>query len=75
MEFAKEKDAIFVCGNPAGMKQKSMVYGIMGIDFVSYWDYAVGNCDPERFIVVDDLEAFVAAFHDKLIGYTLSDGE
>ena len=34
MLIAKENDALFVCANPASMRQKAYSYGIIGIDFI-----------------------------------------
>lgn len=40
--LAKEKNAIIACSNPDAMRIKSEGYGIIGIDFISYYDYING---------------------------------
>ena len=39
MLFAKENNAIFVCGNPDAMRYKAKAYGIDSVNFISYGDF------------------------------------
>lgn len=67
MEFAKEKNAIIICKNPAAMERKAAAYGIYGINFISYsdilmnvrTDYAGGAIYPNENFVVDEVKDFM----------------
>lgn len=76
MLLAKENDAVFVCANPSAMRIKALAYGITGIDFVDYLEFANHQDAPERNYVVDELENLVKYLINtpdaKMIGYTLS---
>lgn len=75
MLIAKDNNAVFVCGNPRAMEQKAHAYGIAGITFMSYTEFA--TIQPElkgRKYVVDELESFMqVVYGDDLIGYTASE--
>jgi hypothetical protein len=73
MLIAKENDALFVCANPASMRQKAYSYGITGIEFVSY-DDIINYAHPEQKIVIDELDCFVNHIISgvQFIGYTVS---
>lgn len=77
MQIAKEKQQVFVCANPYGMKQKAAVYGITGIEFISYEDF--WDTQHAVDVVVDELEDLVrfifAKKKKRLKGYTLTTGE
>ena len=82
MLIAKENNALFVCSNPRAMEAKAHAYGIVGIDFISYFEYLkTMRSGEERQIVIDELEMFLKymiQFNDgksKLIGYTLNTGD
>ena len=76
MLFAKENNAIFVCGNPDAMRYKAKAYGIDSVNFISYGDFFNHyNEYSNQKYVVDEIEVFIqqALFYkNELLGYTLS---
>ena len=77
MEIAKAEEAIFVCFNPYGMKQKAESYGIIGLTFVTYEDFLYHNNDYRgKKFVIDELEDFVnntaKGIAGEFVGYTLT---
>ncbi len=73
MLIAKERQAIFVCGNPAAMKSKAYAYGLTGIEFVSYNNFVYEDY-KDKEVVIDDLEKFAISFgNGKLVGFTVSE--
>ena len=82
MLIAKENKADFVCSNPHAMITKAHAYGIVGINFISYYDYLSSMRGEEhRPVVIDELEMFLkymVAYNggkSELIGYTLNTGD
>jgi len=77
MEFAKENNAVFVCGNPTAMEVKAHGYGIIGLNFMSYGQYLSNflRGQGEKKIVIDELETFLALYSGSspIIGYTISE--
>ena len=79
MLLAKETGAIIVCSNPEIYKTKAERYGIIGIDFVSYRDYLyelekrAGSKYRGREVLIDELEMFLNAIDNKIVGYTMSE--
>ena len=75
MSYAKENNAVFVCRNPYAMEEKARSYGIIGINFMSYTDFASGWPDKNKGYVIDELEQFIkytTPFSPNIVGYTLS---
>ncbi len=72
MLLAKEKGAIIACSNPSAMKIKAEGYGIVGINFISYYDYMNGNYQKGSMVLVDELDCFVKSLGHNLSGYSLS---
>lgn len=72
MLLAKEENAIIACSNPSAMKIKAEGYGIVGINFISYYDYVNGNYQKGSMVFVDELDCFVRSLGHNLSGYTLS---
>ena len=72
MLLAKEKNAIIACSNPNAMRIKSERYGIVGINFISYYDYVNGNYPKGSMVFIDELDYFVRSLGHNLSGYTLS---
>lgn len=72
MLLAKEKGAIIACSNPNAMKIKAEGYGIVGLDFISYYDYVNGNYQKGSMVFVDELDCFVKSLGHNLSGYSLS---
>lgn len=76
MEYAKENNALFVCGNPRAMEEKARAYGIFGLNFISYTKFLDdgGRGRKENF-VVDEAELLIRHInpYNSLIGYTLSE--
>lgn len=82
MLIAKENNAIFVCSNPAAMETKARAYGIAGLEFISYENFAEGLRGYQNNVpvVIDDLDTYIsyivkATCNGKLIGYTISEDE
>lgn len=82
MLIAKENNADFVCSNPHAMTTKAHAYGIVGINFISYYDYLHSmRGEEQRPVVIDELEMFLkymVAYNggkSELIGYTLNTGD
>lgn len=76
MLIAKENNALFVCSNPDAMRYKAKVYGIDGIEFISYGEF-LHDYRGQRDVkyVIDELENFLRStmfYSTELIGYTLS---
>ena len=58
---AKSSDiSTIVCANPSAMKEKSYSYGIIGLDFMSYEQFA-NHCNPKEIgdYYIDELEDFI----------------
>ena len=72
MLLAKEENAIIACSNPSAMRIKAEGYGIVGINFISYYDYVNGNYQKGSMVFVDELDCFVRYLGHNLSGYTLS---
>lgn len=79
MLLAKENNADFVCSNPRAMEYKAKQYGIDGIHFISYGEFAnIPSMSREGSFVIDELEGFIQTiyfFNDKtnLVAYTMSE--
>lgn len=73
MLLAKEHDGIIVCRNPYAMAEKAKAYGIVGISFISYYEFITEREVYEKVpYYIDELEDFVKFFRSELKGYTLS---
>lgn len=72
MLLAKEENAIIAYSNPSAMRIKAEGYGIVGINFISYYDYVNGNYQKGSMVFVDELDCFVRSLGHNLSGYTLS---
>ena len=72
MLLAKEENAIIACSNPDAMKIKAERYGIIGINFISYYDYVNGNYQKGSMVFIDELDCFVRSLGHNLSGYNLS---
>lgn len=74
--LAKENNGIIVCANPARMRERANLYGLTGIDFLSYSDYSEFLCGyshlEERKIFIDELDTFLSSICTNIEGYTLS---
>ena len=71
--LAKESNGIVVCANPSVMREKAYSYGIVGVDFLSYEQYAyTDNYDITKPIFIDELELFLKKFDYNISGYTIS---
>ena len=71
--LAKENNGIIVCFDPNRTRQKALGYGITGIDFLSYEEYAyTDNYDRNKPIYIDDLDLFLKKFDYSINGYTIS---
>lgn len=77
LEFAKEQNAVVVCGNPAAMRRKAEAYGIIGLNFISYDEIINSNhiYEGEAWIgekfVIDEVGRFLSNFFGSpCIGFT-----
>lgn len=71
--LAKENNGIVVCANPTLMREKAYNYGIVGVEFLSYEQYAyTDNYDTSKPIFIDELELFLKKFDYNINGYTIS---
>ena len=71
--LAKENNGIIVCFDPNRMRQKALNYGITGVDFLSYEEYAyTNNYDINKPIYIDELDLFLKKFDYSINGYTIS---
>lgn len=71
--LAKESNGIVVCANPVTMREKAYKYGIVGVEFLSYEQYAyTDNYNTTKPIFIDELELFLKKFDYNISGYTIS---
>jgi hypothetical protein len=73
--LAKENDGTVVCANPDRMRERAHLYGLTGITFLSYSDYAeylTGYNFSDKKIFIDDLDTFLTFIEPSITGYTLS---
>ena len=78
--LAKEHDGIVVCKNPESMREKAYVYGLTGIDFVSYQEfdrdvsesYESGNTYSKP-VFIDELDNYLKHLQFNIQGYTISE--
>lgn len=74
MLLAKENNGVIVCANPAKMREKAEVYGIIGLEFLSYKDFMEQPSDPFTPYYIDELEGYVKTLtQGRLQGYPLSE--
>ena len=79
MLIAKENNATFVCSNVHAMEAKAHAYGIVGINFMSYHDFAtqtrgadIGPYVVDEIIMLHNYLLNSNGGKGELIGYTLS---
>lgn len=76
--LAKENNGIVVCKDPEKLREKAYIYGVTGIDFVSYNDYYEylagygGALFHNRLIFIDELDLFLKYYDSNIQGYTIS---
>lgn len=75
MLLAKENNGVIVCQNPTALRQKAYVYGITGIDYLSYEAYLelIYSNDDNRPIYIDEIEQFLKHLDTNIKGYSLSE--
>ena len=76
MLLAKESGATIVCSNPRAMQQKAHVYGITGIDFISYGEFTPEDVKGnDKTYLVDELEDYLGSLLGGkcIAGYTMSE--
>ena len=56
--YAKETSSVLVCRNPGAMNQKARDYGIIGVDCISFCDFARGKIRGVKYCI-DELEEFI----------------
>jgi hypothetical protein len=70
--LAKENNGIVVCKHPEKMREKAHIYGLTGIDFISYEDYHDGYYQPKP-IFIDELDVYLTFLDYNIAGYTISE--
>ena len=72
MLLAKENDGIIVCKDPRAMQEKAYLYGITGIDFISYsqFDFAYRFNKP---VFIDEIDMLLQHKNKEIQGYTISE--
>ena len=79
--LAKENNGVVVCSNPDKMRKKAYVYGLTGIDFVTYAAYCeflsgYGNeALVGKPIYIDELDKFLNIYDTEIQGYTISEDD
>ena len=79
MLLAKENNGIIVCLDPNAMKRKAIGYGLVGIEFMSYYDFLHPEtklpCDTPIYIDnLEDLALYITyKVNGRLDGYTISE--
>lgn len=71
LEYAKENNAVVICEDVERMRNKSIDYGILGIDFLQYQDYADFHKGMKEKVVIDDVDKFLRCIGD-VIGFSVS---
>ena len=71
--LAKENNGIIVCKNTVRMSEKAHVYGLTGIEFISYDTY-IENMkhihSNTRPVYIDDMSEFIKVYDSNVSGYT-----
>ena len=78
--LAKESNGIVVCSNPDKMREKAYVYGLTGIEFVSYEEfdrdvsegYEAGT-SYDKPVFIDELDNYLKHLQFNIAGYTISE--
>lgn len=75
MLLAKENNGIIVCHNPKALREKAYVYGIIGIDYLSYADFIelMIATQIHRPVYIDELDNFLLFLNNNIQGYSLSE--
>lgn len=72
MLLAKENNGIIVCADPKTLKIKSEVYGLTGIDFISYDDFLNGGYNCRKKVFIDEIDVLLRKIEENTMGYTIS---
>lgn len=72
MLMAKENNAIIACSSPNAMHQKANAYGIVGLTFISYYDFYNHNYEDGSLVYVDEIEGYLRFLHPDFGGYSLT---
>lgn len=72
MLLAKEQNGIIVCKEPMLMRQKAYDYGIVGIDFISYYDFKP-MYEYDKPVFIDEIDLYFKYLNSAITGYTISD--
>ena len=79
MLLAKENNGIIVCLDPNTMKRKAIGYGLVGIEFMSYYDFLhpETKIPSDTPVYIDNLEVLASyithKINGRLDGYTISE--
>ena len=75
LQYAKENDAMVVCSNVSSMRNKALSYNIVGIDFISYYDFIHFGTEGKKYCI-DELEDLVKflRWESDMVGYTITIG-
>lgn len=68
LEKAKQDNAYVVCKEPIELREQAYLYGITGIDFISYEQFIEFE-DRNRPFYIYDLHEFLKDFNYRIEGY------
>ena len=72
MLLAKEHNGIIVCKDPVLMQRKAYDYGIVGIDFISYYDFKP-MYEYDKPVFIDEIDLYFKYLNSAIAGYTISE--
>ena len=72
MLLAKEQNGIIVCKDPILMQRKAYDYGIVGIDFISYFDFQP-MYEYDKPVFIDEVDLYFKYLNNSITGYTISE--
>lgn len=68
--MAKQYGATVVCHYPSRMKEKALIYGITGVDFIDYETFLTQPKNEYITYYIDDISDFLKFIHTGIIGYS-----
>ena len=71
LERVKKENAILVCEDTIAMRERAYMYGIVGINLISYNDFNKLE-NTEENIYIHDLHNWIKSKNDKVKGYSVS---
>ena len=68
--MAKQHGSTVVCHYPSRLKEKALMYGITGVDFMDYETFLTQPKDAYTSYYIDDISDFLKFIHTGVIGYS-----